>query len=261
MKQFELTRRATLAALGAVAVTGCAHSPASAAAVTLDEVIRRNTLARGGVAALDRVQAITVDVEIVEGGQTLKGLYAANTAGLVRVDVYAGGKLVASEGIDEEGVWILGRDGPRPSVATGAANALLHGAENHLFGWHRFRERGHELKLMPPATLDGTTHQVVQVVYSTGHVSYYYVDPVSWQAVRRRDERAYHPDIDQKKQRVESRSLDWTVVEGVVAAHRNEDYDIDIGKLLAVNRVLSRQINPPLASDHFDRNRRAPQSL
>lgn len=253
------TRRNVLATIAAGAASAC--MPVGLAKPTspgLAEIIRRNTLARGGAAALDRMRSIAVDVEIVEGGQTLNGHYAASSDGLVRIDVYAGGKLVGAEGIDANGVWILGKDGPRPSVATGAANALQHGAENHLFGWHRFAARGHKMALMPAEMIDGVTYPVVEVRYSTGHASYFYVDPVSWQAVRRRDERAYHPDVSQAKQRVESRSLDFRTVDGVVAAHRNEDYDIATGKLLSVNRVLERLVNPPLAADHFDRNRRAP---
>jgi len=143
-------------------------------------------------------------------------------------------------------------------VATGAANALTNGAENHLFGWHRFAQRGHRLALMPPQTLDGITYPVVEVRYSTGHISYFYVDPTSWQAVRRRDERAYHPDNDQTRQRVESRFFDFVAVDGVVASHRSADYDLGTGKLLSTNRTLARRINPPLAADYFDRNRKAP---
>ena len=259
MKQFELTRRATLAAIGAAAVTGCAHFPASAAAVpTLDEVIRRNTLARGGAAALDRVRAVLIDVEIVEGGLTLNGRYAATDRGLVRIDVYAAGKLVASEGVDSNGVWILGKDGPRPSVATGAANALTNGAQTHLFGWHRFAERGHKLSLMPPETIDGVTYPVVKIQLATGADSYNYVDPVTWLAVRRRDERAYHPDMDQTKKRVETRFSDFVSVEGVVAPHRNVDLNLADGSVLSTNRVLARTLNPSFAADYFDRNRPAP---
>ena len=257
----QFCRRSVLRASVLSAAALCAPIRAAAPGVDLAEVVRRNTLARGGAGALDRVRSISVDVEIVEGGQTLNGSYAANDKGLVRIDVYAGGKLVASEGIDSSGVWILGKNGPEPSVAVGAANALLHGAENHLFGWHRFADRGHKLALMPASTIDGTDYHVVEVRFSTGHVSYFFVDPASWHAVRRRDERAYHPDVDQTKKRVESRSLDFRMADGVVAPHRNEDYDLATGKLLAENRVLSRRINPVLAADHFDRNRRAPASL
>ena len=257
--QSPVTRRNLLQALAASAVAASAPILAqSPAPPDLSEIIRRNTLARGGAEVLDRVHSIAVEVEIVEGGQTLNGRYAANDQGLVRIDVYAAGELVASEGIDTHGVWILGEEGPELSVATGAANALLHGAENHLFGWHRFGDRSHRLALLPPANMEGTTYLVVEVHYSTGHVSYFYVDPVSWQAVRRRDERAYHPDVDQTKKRVETQLLDFRPVEGVVAAHRNEDYDLDSGKLLSVNRVISRRINPDLPADHFDRHRRAP---
>jgi hypothetical protein len=228
------------------------------AALTLQDVIARNTQARGGADALDKMKAIAVDVEIDEDGQKLNGRYVATTAGLVRIDIYADGKLVHGEGIDREGVWIMGKNGPQPSVATGATNALLHGAENHLVGWHRFAERGHKMALMPPETIDGVTYQVVEIRYSTGHTSYLYVDPVSWLAVKRRDERAYHPDVSMDKKRVESRSMDFQAVDGIVAAHRNEDYDLTTGKLLSVNRVLKRSINPQLPADYFDRNRKAP---
>jgi hypothetical protein len=204
------------------------------------------------------VHSLLVYVEIVEGGQTLGGPYAANTDGMVRVDVYAGGKLVGSEGVDKAGVWNLGKNGPEPSLATGAANALTHGAENHLFGWHRFAERGHRLALMPAQVIEGVTYPVVEVRYSTGHVSYFYVDPVSWQAVRRRDERAYHPDNDQTKQQIESRFFDFVAVDGVVASHRSVDIDLATGKTLSSGRTLSRRINPPFVADYFDRNRRAP---
>jgi hypothetical protein len=218
----------------------CTPLPRTPAGLTLGEVIRRNTLARGGAKALDRVRALRIDVEIVEGGQTLNGRYAANVAGMVRIDVYAGGKLVGAEGVDSKGVWNLGKNGPEPSVATGAANALTNGAENHLFGWH------------------GVTYPVVEVRYSTGHISYFYVDPASWQAVRRRDERAYHPDNDPTKQKVESRFYDFQSVDGVVASHRATDIDLVTGKILSTNRTLARNINPPLAADYFDRDRRAP---
>ena len=235
-----------------------ARSAASPKLLSLDEVVRRNTRARGGAAALDRMHSVLIDVEIDEGGAKLNGRYAANKSGLVRVDVYAGGKFAGAEGIDSTGVWSWGKDRAEPSVATGAANALQHGAEDKLYGWNRFPERGHKLALMPSQTADGVTYAVVEIRYSTGHVSYFYVDPVSWQAVRRRDERAFHPDVDQAKQQIESRYFDFRSVAGVVAPHRDADYDLATGKLLASHPVLRRRVNPALPADYFDRNLRAP---
>ncbi|MEO8176506.1 MAG: hypothetical protein ABI626_07590 [Sphingomicrobium sp.] len=257
----ELARRSLLA-LAAGAVAACATTRVAPRALTLDEVIRRNTRARGGAAALDRVRALQVDVEIVEGGRTLNGRYTANVAGMVRIDIYAGGANVYAEGVDGTGVWRWtgGSDPAQPSTATGAANALTNGAENHLFGWHRFAERGHALALMPSQLIDGVTYPVVEARYSTGHVSYFYVDPVSWLAVRRRDERAYHPDNDTTKQSVETRFSDFVAVDGVLAAHLNTDYDLGTDKVLSTNHTLARRINPPLAADYFDRDRRASPS-
>lgn len=255
MIQSSLDRRTFLAALGST-MAAASMPLAAAESLTLDEIIWRNTAARGGAAALDRMHSVGIDVEIVEGGTTLDGHYAATKSGLVRIDVYAAGKLDGSEGVDANGVWILGKNGPQASVATGANNALKHGAENHLFGWNRFPQRGHKLALMPPETISGLIFQVIEIRYSTGHVSYFYVDPRSWLAVRRRDERAYHPDASEKKQRVETHFSDFKEVDGVVAAHLNEDFDIDTGKLLSTSRLLSRRINPPLPSNYFDRDRR-----
>ncbi|HEX6218770.1 MAG TPA: hypothetical protein VFZ35_05810 [Sphingomicrobium sp.] len=248
--------------LGIAAVACAPMSLRGSGSVGLDEVIRRNTLARGGAEALDRVRSLQIDAEISEGGQTLQGRWTATLDGRVRVDIYADGKSVFSEGVDGAGGWMwTGGSAPaKPSVEAGRA-ALLNGAENHLVGWHRFAGRGHKLALMPTETIDGISYHVVEVRYATGQVSYFYVDPVTWQAVRRRDERAYHPDVDPTKQRVESRFYDFVLVDGVVASHRSADFDLATGKMLGSSRVLDRQINPPFAADHFDRNRRASATL
>lgn len=253
-----LKRRALLLALGITIASACVAQTASAP-LTLSEVVQRNTDARGGAAALDAAKAIAVDVEIVEGKQTLNGRYAANTDGMVRIDIYMGGKNVYAEGVDREGVWLWkGEGAAEPSKATGAANALTHGAENHLFGWHRFAERGHKLALMPSETIDGISYPVVEVRYSTGHVSYFYVDPNSWLAVRRRDERAYHPDVDPTKKRVESRFYDFEKSDGIVTSRRSIDVNLADGSTLSTNRTLARRVNPALGADYFDRSRRAP---
>lgn len=251
---------AALQGLAGCAVAAAPTSASNPAALTLQDVIARNTEARGGAAALDRVQSVLFDVEINEGGQKLNGRYAANTAGLVKIDIYVDGKYAGGEGVDSKGVWTWGTNGPQPSVATGAANALQHGAEDKLYGWHRFAERGHKLTLMPPQTIDGVTYPVVEIRYSTGHVSYFYVDPKTWLAVRRRDERAFHPDVDQTKQKVESLYSDFQSVGGVVAAHADTDIDLATGKVLATHPVLRRQINPQLPADYYDRNRKAPDA-
>ena len=254
----QASRRSVLIFLGTSLAASCTTVRSSARPLNLAEVIRRNTEARGGAVALDHQHSLSIDVEIVEGGKTLNGQYAASKDSFVRIDIYADGKNVFAEGVDRSGGWIwTGSGSAKPGSDSGRA-ALLNGAENHLYGWNRFEERRHKLALMPPASIEGVSYSVVEARYATGQTSYFYIDPVSWQAVRRRDERAYHPDVDPTKKKVESRFFDFVDVGGVIASHRSEDVDLATGSTLATNRVLARRVNPDLPPDYFDRARRAP---
>jgi hypothetical protein len=222
---------------------------------TLDDVIARHVEARGGAAALDRVRTCAIDLEINERGQTIPLRYYANVDRLARVDVMIDGQRAYSEGMDAQGVWLWPADAPAatPSVAEGAANALLHGVENNLVGLHRFQERGSRLTLQAPETIDEVAYHVIECAYPTTHVTNFYIDPQSWQIVRRRDRRAYHPDADQAQQNVETRNSDFQAVDGVIAAHLSEDYDLDSGALISAARVLTRRLNPDLPVGLFER--------
>lgn len=229
------------------------------AAPALDEILARHTRARGGAAALDRVRSCLIEVDITERGQTIRGRYAAvggasPAEDRVRIDIFAGRRRVYAEGIDEAGVWLRSGDAPpQASVATGAANALLHGAEFNLFGVHRFAGRGHRVRRLPDEPIDGLRHPVIEVVYTTGHATCFFFDPASAMLVRRRDRRAYHPDASTAQQRVETIFSDFQSVEGVAAAHSNLDRDLLTGNVLATNQVVSRALNPALPDDYFAR--------
>src|SRR5437868_4394915 len=104
--------------------------PASA---TLAQVIARNTQARGGPHALDQMHSLLMESEwLQKDGTKLDLRYAADRSGMIKVEAYANGKYAGSEGVDKNGVWIMTKKGPKPSVATGDANALTNGAEDKL---------------------------------------------------------------------------------------------------------------------------------
>ena len=248
-----LDRRAFLGIVTAAVIAP--DQLAAQPAPTLDEIVSRHVAARGGAAALDRVRSCLIELDIEERGQTIQGRYAADTAGLVRIDIYASGNLVYREGVDRNGVWLWPASDPAPraSVATGAANALLHGAENHLVGLHRFAARGHRLRLMPSESIDGVAYPVIEIIYSTGHTSYFYLDPQTWLFARRRDERACHPDADTTRQRVETRFSDHQRIDDVIASHRQVDLDLATGGTLSTNQVTRRTLNPTLSAGLFER--------
>ena len=254
-----MSRRDFIAGGGSlVLLSGCVSARFGGAG--LDGIVARHVAARGGAAALDRVRSCLMEFDIEERGQAIQGRYAADAAGLVRIDIYAGGSLVYREGVDRQGVWLWpqGSEAPQPSTATGAANALLHGAENHLFGLHRFPERGHRLRLMPAERIEGVDYPVIEVAYRTGHISYFYVDPQSWMLVRRRDRRAYHPDADTTQQRIETLFSDFRAVDGVIASHRDFDRVVGSDQVLSSHRVTRRLLNPSLPAGVFERTWQPP---
>lgn len=245
--------RIAFSAVVALAVAeGCA-----ARDLSLDDVIAKHTQARGGAEALDRIKSAAIEVEITENGQIFPIRYyaIADPKPLARVDVIIDGVRVYSEGVDNEGVWLWEGGAPAAvaSIAEGSANALVHGVESNLIGLHRFGERGHVLALAPRESIDGVDYYVVETTYSTGHKTYFYLDPANWLITRKRDERAYHPDADQTKKRVESRFSDFQQADGVVHSNRNEDFDLNTGEVLSTNRVVKRTINPDLPAGLFER--------
>jgi hypothetical protein len=248
------TRRGLMAGLAVAALPAMAF----AADPELDRLIARHVAARGGARALDAVKRVRLALEITERGQTVRGLYHADVVRLARIDITVEGKRVFSEGVDGQGAWAWpgGAAEPRASTTPGAAQALLNSVEINAVGLHRYAERGHRLKLMPPETVDGAPHPVVECAFASGLTSYFYFDPNSWMIARRRDSRAYHPDLDQTKARVETRFSEFTKVGGVVASHRSDDFDLDKGTLLSTARVLKRELNPQLPAGLFDRGYR-----
>lgn len=246
-----MDRRLVLTALGGLPLLACAERP-----LGLQEIINRHVEARGGAAALDAVRTCAMELEINENGQTIPLRYYASVDRLARVDVIIDGQRAYGEGMDANGVWLWEGDAPAAaaSVAEGAANALLHGVEMNLVGLHRFQERGSRLTLQAPETIDGVVYHVIECVFPTTHVTNLNIDPSSWQITRRRDRRAYHPDADTAQQNVETRNSDFQTVDGVVAAHLNEDYDIDSGAKISSACVLTRRVNPDLPERLFDRS-------
>lgn len=244
----------------ALALAACEQSPPGEP--DLSEIVRRHVEARGGAAALDAMRQIRIDVDIMERGQPIHARYAAGADGLVRVDIYAGGELVFREGVDENGGWLrpAGDAEPREGLAAGR-NALLNGAEMHLFGLHRYGERGHTLSLMPRQTIDDVAYYVIRSAFRTGQTSYFYVDPESWLIVRRRDERAYHPDVDPTAQKIETQFNDFRSVEGILIAHETVDRDLATNEVMSTQSVEAVAINPGLTAAEFGRHYATPARL
>lgn len=228
-----------LAASAAALTAACTSAPAN----PLDETIRRHTEARGGAAAIDAVKNIRTEVEVIEPGFTVTGDYRARD-GAMRIDIYADGVRVFSEGVYEGRSWQQGGAGA-PVTATSDAGraALLHGIEFNLFGLHQLEARGHALSLEGEETVDGAAYKVVKVTLGDGFETYLYINQQTSMLERRRDIRALHPDADPTEKLIENLYFDFTDYCGVLSPASSRQIDVRTGEELQRTRIIKQDCN------------------
>jgi hypothetical protein len=222
----------------------------------LEELVARNTEAMGGRVALAAVQAVAVDLHIVDPDFAVDGSYIAARPGRMRIDIIAGGKSVYTEAFDGERGWQWKGKGTE-TVAESAKGtaALRHGVElpGHLFGLAEVQQRGHTLILRGREQVEGTNYHVVRLTLKDGYETDLYLDPESWLITRRRDERPLHVDIDPTPTMIEQRMTDFRKVSGVTFSFANVEVDLKTGKVLETTTVRRITVNPPVDAARFEK--------
>src|SRR6266478_7161519 len=222
-------------------------------ALTIGEVIERNTKAMGGGPAIESVKSIEIDLHIVDPGFEVDGIYRAARPGRMRIDVQAGGKHVFTEAFDGRQGW-QSHDQSEPEPASPkAAAALRHGVElpGKLFGLHEMKQRGHKIDLVGRETVDGIDYYVLRLTFGDGYTTSLYVDPQSWLITRRRDVRPLHVDVDPTPTTIEQRISDFREIAGVRFAFASTEIDLKTGKQLESTKVGSIKVNPPIDESIF----------
>lgn len=267
-QEVSLRRFSRRFALGVFAVSaasafaGEASTLTGASKLTLAELIRRHTKARGGASRLDAVHALSTDVAITEKGSTVQAHYSCNDSPAWRIDVYAQGKHVFCEGLDSGGPWLWPSADSSPHDAVPDARKTgIQGIEFNLYGLHRFAARGHVLSFDGREFLDGVDYYVIKVVMKDSYETYLYINPTTWMIDRRRDFRAFHPDIDPQKAYAEKRYSDFRTVMSIVWPFFEKQVNWKTGA--EVNSTLVKNIvyNPKLKAGELTRSYRAPESL
>jgi len=227
-------------------VLGCALHACQRAPLTADQVIARNTQAMGGLAAIEAVKSVEVDLHIADPEFEVDGKYRAARPGRMRIDVMASGKHVYTEALDGNRGWqwtgegaVIQEESPK------ATAALRHGVElpGKLFGLHELRQRGHRVELAGRETIDSTNYYAVRVTLGDGYTTTLYIDPSNWLIARRRDVRALHVDVDPTPTTIESRFSDFRKVDGVLFPFSSRDTNLATGKVLETVRVHSIKLN------------------
>lgn len=255
----EMNRRSVLAVGAAAALAP--HAIAARESLSLEAIVAKHTRARGGAAALDGVRIMKSEAEIVEPSFKVLGGYIASIDGRVRVDVYADGKRVFSEGIDDAGAWSQPDTTKPPSQASNrAAAALRHALVFNLFGLHALPELGHQLSLEGRELVSGTNYYVLKIRLSDGFETFQYIDPISWLATRRRDTRPLHVDADSTQKHIESEFSDFRSVGGVLRSFAWLERDLARNEILLTGTVRSIVFNPAVDDAVFARNFSPPEN-
>src|SRR6266478_5696719 len=224
-------------------------------ALTVDDVIERNTSAMGGRATIEAIHSIEINLHITDPGFQVDGIYRAARPGRMRIDVQTGGKHVFTEAFDGRQGW-QSHDQSEPEPASPkAAAALRHGVElpGKLFGLHEMKQRGHKIDLVGRETVDGIDYYVLRLTFGDGYTACLYVDPQSWLIARRRDVRPLHVDVDPTPTTIELRNSDYRKIAGVQFPFTSSDTDLQTGKILGTTRINSVQVNRPLDESIFKR--------
>lgn len=235
--------------LGAVLMLfGC-----SRAALTIDEVIDRNSKAMGGRTAIEAVHSIEVTLHITDPGFEADGVYYAARPGKMRIDVSVAGKHVFTEAFDGEHGWEWNGKESKPASEKATA-ALQHGVElpGKLFGLHELKQHGHQIELVGREKIDGINYYALGLTLKDGYRTTLYIDPTTWLITRRRDVHPLHVDIDPTPTTIEQRSTDFRKVSGVQFAFAGSETDLKTGKVLETSLIKSIKINPPIDPSFFE---------
>jgi hypothetical protein len=249
-------RSGLLLLAGVMVLGGCRVTRSVERESLLAEWIRRHTEARGGAAAIERVQALRYHLTIEEPSFSVEGIYEVDRTGKMRIDVFKDRRRVFTEAFDGRSGWQQGEGEEHGREATAeAAAALWHGTQSpdKLFGMHEMTRLGHRVEAAGFETIDGTRYARLRVTLSDGWETMYYLDPETWLVARSRDHRALHVDLDPSKRPLEESLSETRSVEGVMRSFRAVGRDLASGAVVQTTTVTRIEVNPTLDPVRFRR--------
>jgi len=228
----------------AIKITSAAS--AGSGDLTLAQLLACHDSAVGGP-ALRAVQRQEYRISIEEGGATLRGRYRATRDGRTRIDVFADSIRVFSEGWDGQHGWELPQGAAAPTPTSSPATAALwHGLAQpgHLWTLADMKRNGHAVALAGRETIEATSYYVVMLTLSDGFRIWYLLDPTTCLIVRKRDFRAFHPNLDRQQKWIESVFDEFRTEHGITRPYRERSVDRATGKTLSTTRVLAIELEP-----------------
>ncbi len=207
---------------------------------SLEALLACNDSVIGGD-ALRAITRVEYDLRIEEPAFQVDGIYVAERSGVARIDIFAEGERVFSEGWDGTSGWQQRQDDEAP-VATSAAGgaALRHGLEQpgHLWTLADMTGHGHSVEEDFSARV-GADERSVRLTLSDGFEIWYWLDANTCLITRKRDFRAFHPDLDPAETWIETRYGDRERTGGVLRSRVTYSVDLATGDTVGRTEVLA----------------------
>lgn len=235
-----------LCSLGLLAVTGISQTAETT--VSIDTILQKNLQAVRGNSEIGSIQTTDKTLSISEADYSLVARYRAADDGAMRIDVFADGQRVFSEGKDERGIWEWpgGKDTPENVIHEGGT-ALEHGVEFNLFPLAELIGRGHRIELVGQEEVRGNRYFVLMITLKDGFETFRYVNEDTWLVEISRDYRSLHPSIDATKNNLETRYDQFKRTDGILSAGRSRDFEQMSDQAIQTILVLDSKYNVPRA--------------
>ena len=218
-------------------------------------VLTLYTQAAGGKEAIEKVRAVEMHLTIQEPEFTVDAIYKADRNIRMRIDVYAGGKRVFTEGFDGKNGWQMGEDGKAKDASADGRAALRNGIflPGKLFGLHELTALGHRIDYEGRQEVDGISYHVLKVTLDSGMETFLFIHPETGRIERTRDVKALHPDVDPAKKLTESTSSDFRKIDGVLFAFQGVRKNLKTGETVQTTTLKEVKINPVFEDSVFDK--------
>jgi hypothetical protein len=214
----------------------------------LQQVLDLHTRSQGGKEAMEKVKSVQMELTIEEPEFTVDAVYIADRNIRMRIDIFAQGKRVFTEGFNGAQGWQMGEDGKAKQASPLGSVALRNGIflPGKFFGLHELRSLGHQLTYEGRETVDKISYHVLNLTLDSGTEVRLYLHPETGLIERTRDTKALHPDIDPTLITTETRNSDFRKVDGFVRSFQSVKTDLKSGKVLQKTIVKSIKFNPVL---------------
>ena len=216
----------------------------SAEQLPVETILDKHIAAMGGAQAIQAIENLRIELNIVEPEFSVRGDYRAASDGRVRIDVFADAARVFSEGIDSEGGWQQNGEGSAvEGMSDAGMAAMAAGVEGNLLGLLQLEQRGYQVRALGRYTHEGVEYHRLQLIRPDGFERHYFINPRTWMIDYTRETSALHPDVNPAEKAVESFYSDYRRVCGVMRSHQTRTIELDSRNEIQRSEITAAQCN------------------